>query len=67
MTPARPYALSPRDLADLLCMRGLRLTRELARQRTLLRAAGKPGPCVPEPVRGALPVAAPLPFKVSRG
>lgn len=46
-----PYALSPKDLGELLHLRGLRLTRAADRQRQLLRAAGKPGPCVPLPAR----------------
>lgn len=49
------YALSPADLGDLLHLRGLRLTREADRQRQVLRAAGKPGPCVPLPSRVPLP------------
>lgn len=44
-----PYALSPKDLGALLHLRGLRLTRAADRQRQVLRAAGKPGPCVPLP------------------
>jgi hypothetical protein len=42
-----PYALSPHDLSTLLAMRGQRLLRDLDRQRAQLRAAGRPGPCVP--------------------
>jgi len=49
-----PYALSPADLAELLTIRGLRLTRAADRQRQALRAAGKPGPCVPLPARLSL-------------
>lgn len=50
------YALSPADLGDLLHLRGLRLTREADRQRQVLRASGKPGPCVPLPsVRYSFP------------
>lgn len=50
------YALSPADLGDLLRLRGLRLTREADRQRQVLRASGKPGPCVPLPsVRHSFP------------
>lgn len=46
-----PYARSPKDLAELLHLRGLRLTRAADRQRQVLRASGKPGPCVPLPAR----------------
>lgn len=62
-----PYALSPHDLAALLELRGQRLLRDLDRQRAILRGAGKPGPCVPEPVRTTPRTPAPLPFKVSHG
>lgn len=50
------YALSPADLGDLLRLRGLRLTREADRQRQVLRASGKPGPCVPLPARTSNPL-----------
>ena len=49
-----PYALSPKDLGELLTLRGLRLARSADRQRQVLRAAGKPGPCVPLPARLSL-------------
>lgn len=51
-----PYALSPKDLGELLHLRGLRLTRAADRQRQVLRAAGKPGPCVPLPARVSNPL-----------
>jgi len=51
-----PYALSPKDLGALLHLRGLRLTRAADRQRQVLRAAGKPGPCVPLPARNSNPL-----------
>ena len=50
------YALSPKDLGELLHLRGLRLTREADRQRQVLRAAGKPGPCVPLPSHTSNPL-----------